>query len=703
MRLQRIAFHRAVRILSGILPAVIVAFVSVAAWNYWARTRDLPETPVLGGEALAPDVAVHTGAFTYRSYDGGKSKFSIHGSELVILRDNRNLASNVDVLVLSQKEGEPDRHIHGDKCTYSTSKEGEEKSKVRCDGNVSVELDSGTVAYTEELHYDSRTDLISSPGATRLERPGHMTGTAGEMQYFIESGLLRLSKQADILLTEGGSLHTGVAVFQQKENWVTVSQGIEMSSANGWLRGGSGRADLAPGTFRPTKATIENGASMESHSPHSLFTMKSDWLQSELSPEGKPEHVLARGGVVAENKSTGEDKSLSGTLSGPEVETRLNETGRPETIEARQHPKFESDSDHVTLTAENTIHIDYGPRSIKTLGASLFESETNSITGRDFLISNDEKKNERIFNTSSRATLKSADMTTIADKTTAHIDGATNKIVSLEQTGKVTLDDTKGKRKGKAGKLTIKDDQIILEQDNPEVTETEAQRVLKGQTITISQTDKSFVADIRVTMADTSSKTQPVIVRADHATGDETHIDYTGKVQLFPNSGQIDAGHLVAYPRENRFVAGGGVSSIGVGFSATSRDLVFTDKGDAGQTAHYTGDVVARQTDDKGAVLLLETSDLEVHLKSGQMEDLVATMGANITQGSERKGHGERVDYNATTGDILLTGTNSAEAEVHKGEDIVKGCTIQITKSGGESVTPCAGRSVKSSIQTKKN
>src|SRR6185436_8518743 len=116
-----------------------------------------------------------------------------------------------------------------------------------------------------------------------------------------------LSNRADIQLTEGGSLHTSVAVFQQKENWVTVSQGIELKSANGWLRGGSGRADLAPGTYRPTRATIEGGASMESRSPRSLLTMKSDWLQSELSAEGKPEHVLARGDVVAENKSTGDD------------------------------------------------------------------------------------------------------------------------------------------------------------------------------------------------------------------------------------------------------------------------------------------------------------------------------------------------------------------------------------------------------------
>jgi len=431
--------------------------------------------------------------------------------------------------------------------------------------------------------------------------------------------------------------------------------------------------------------------------------MKSDWLQADLTAEGKAEHVIARGGVVAENKSSGNNKSLGGTLSAPEVETWLNLAGRPEIIEARQQPKFESKSDKVTLTAENTIHIDYGPRSIKTLGTSSFISETNSITGRDFEILTDEKKNERIFSTLSRATLVSSDMKTDADKTKAHIDIATNKIVFLEQTGKVTLDE-KGKRSGKAGKLSIRGDKVILEQDSPQDSPEviEGQRVLKGQTITISQADKSFVADGKVTLADTSSKTQSVVVNADHAVGDETRITFSGKVRLLPpGNGQIDAGHLVYYPKENRFVADGGVSSKGERFSATSRELEFTDRGDAGQTAHYTGEVSATQWDKQGVSLVLNTNDLEVHLKSGQMESLEATKGANIVQGSERKGRGDRVDYNALTGDIVLTGTSAAQAEVRRGADVVTGCVIQIMKGKGEKATECPGEKVKSSITIK--
>jgi len=706
MRLQRIAFHRAVRILSGILPFVIVAFVSIAGWNYWARTRDLPASAANGGGALSPDVAIRTGPFIFDSEQGGKRKFLIRGSELVVTRDKRNRGRDVDVIVFSQKEGEPDRRIHGNECTFAQDKE--KRTEVQCDGNVSVELDPGTTAYTEQLIYDSKTDLILSPGATRLERPGHMMGTAGRMQYQTVMEVLTLSNTADIQLVDGGSLHTGLAVFQQKENLVTVSGGIELRSANGWLRGGSGRADLAPGTYRPTKVTIDGGASMESQSPRSVLTINSDWLQGDLSVEGKAEHVLTRGHVVATNKATGDDKALGGTLSSPEVEAWLNATGRPDIIEARQKPKFESDTDKVTLRAENTILIDYGPRSIKTHGVSSFESQANSIDGKDFVISTDEQKNERVFTTTSRATLTAPDMTTVADKTTAHIDATTNKIVSLEQSGKVTLTGANGLRRGKAGKLTVIGDEIVLEHDNPEIKE--GARVLQGQKLTLWQANKRFRAVGKVTMGDTSSKTQQIIVQADRAEGDDTNVDYRGNVHLFPGQGQIDTGHLTAFLKDNRFdsfTAEDGVSSRSDAFNADSSKLVFTDLGDGNQKARYTGNVRATQKDKQGVSLVLNTQDLDVHLKSGQLQKLVATKGADIRQGSGQRGHGESVEYTALTGEILLVGTSTAEAEIRQGNNVIRGCTILIRKNSQqkseETITPCAGRSVTSTGTVKKN
>ena len=95
--------------------------------------------------------------------------------------------------------------------------------------------------YTRLLHFDPEF----TPYYYTLGRP--LDDDTWLVIDLYASGEQPVSQQQlakTIQLPEGGSLHTGVAVFQQKENWVTLSLGLEMLSANGWLKGGSGRADL---------------------------------------------------------------------------------------------------------------------------------------------------------------------------------------------------------------------------------------------------------------------------------------------------------------------------------------------------------------------------------------------------------------------------------------------------------------------------
>ena len=59
--------------------------------------------------------------------------------------------------------------------------------------------------------------------------------------------------------------------------------------------------------------------------------------------------------------------------------------------------------------------------------------------------------------------------------------------------------------------------------------------------------------------------------------------------------------------------------------------------------------------------------------KDGDLDRLVANGDVALTQGL-RKGHGERLEYNVTTGETLLMGTNSSEAEVSDGTQFTRGC-----------------------------
>jgi len=72
----------------------------------------------------------------------------------------------------------------------------------------------------------------------------------------------------------------------------------------------------------------------------------------------------------------------------------------------------------------------------------------------------------------------------------------------------------------------------------------------------------------------------------------------------------------------------------------------------------------------------------------------------DLTQGS-RRGRGERLEYNVTTGDILLMETSASEAEVSEPDQYFKACTILIAADGSKKAMPCSDRGVTSSIKIK--
>jgi LPS export ABC transporter protein LptC len=702
MRLQRIAVYRATRILSWVLPVVIFVFVGIAAWSYWSRLRDA-QPSVSASDELPPDVAVVTKDVKYVVSVSGRDQFEVAAREMQVSKDNRSLLKGVEVLIYAQKAGDPDRRIHGDQCTHDKQTE-----QVNCHHNVSVELEPGTIARTEQLFYEPKSGLISSSVRTALDRTGEMTGHAGKMDYLVNTGLMRLTDGFVIDLTQGGGMQGGSGVFQYKENWATVTEGVELTSTNGHVHGGRGRAELAPGTYRAKKITVEEGAGAESPS----FVVDSEWLQADLSDTGNIEHVLGRGNVQAEHKpvrentaANGGDDPLSGKLHGPEVEAWL-EGGRLTLVEARQHPDFVGASG--TLRASEKIRIEpAGSKSgsLQTEGISNFTGDSMTIDGRNFLIS--VKDNEQIFNAALRATLKSAGLTTVADKTEAHLDTKTKMLTTMQQAGNVTFEEDESGRKGAAGKLTIRNagDLVDLEGDKPWFKD--AQGTLNARKITFDRSSESFTGDGSIRMTSDGSSGKPVIVEAGHVEGTESRVDYTRNVQMFPgDGGKVEADHLIAYPKENRFEAAGHVHSRTSELDVTSQTLDVKDSGENSQVAHYTGDVRAEKKD-KDGILELRGQDLKVHLKNGekggQLDTIVATGKVEMTQGIQN-GRGDRFEYNFATRESLLVGTNASEAEVHERgtEQFVRGCSILMKADGSKSAKPCTDRSVTSSIKVNK-
>jgi lipopolysaccharide export system protein LptA len=712
MKLRRLGLYRVTQVLSWILPAVILAFVFIAAWSYLARTRN--GQPAVRGdvETLPPGLEVSTNGVQYVASEGDRNIFLIKGRNMLSFRDNRTVLEDVEILIYSRRPDEPNRLIRGAECSHDR-----ETNHIVCNRNVSVELEPGTIAKTDQLSYDHTGGAISSPVHTSLNREGEMTGNSGRMEYFINTGLMRLTDDFEIHLNRGGGMSGGTGVFQSRENWTTVSQGVELTSGNGRIQGESGRAELLPGTYRPKKVTVEGGARAEATS----FDVNSDWLQSDLSDAGDIEHVIGRGNVRAERRAgssanAGSGSSLNGTLTGPEVEAWL-EGGNVKIVEARKRPHFESDSSG-TLDAADTIRIEpAGLRagSVRTQGISTFVREGLNVEGSNFTIDMKDDDNEQVFNTTARAKLKAAGLTTNANTTSARFDTKTMTLTSMVQTGAVTFEEEKGGRSGSSGRLTVREggDRIEMEEANPQFTD--AQGTLYASKITLDRKRGSFVGEGgqgKVRMTSTESG-KPVVIRARRVEGqldDESpRVDYTGAVEMYPpDRSKIEAMNLTLFPKDKRFEAEGTVRSISSsGQEVKARRLEFMDAGDA-SVAHYKGEVSVvgdfaapksgTQTSDKKVHLSLRSNDLEVHSRDGNLETIVATGSVDMVQGTQ-KGHGSSMEYDVATGATRLMGTNASPAEVFGGtERSMKGCMIQIAADGKRTATNCANEQVITSV-----
>ena len=115
-------------------------------------------------------------------------------------------------------------------------------------------------------------------------------------------------------------------------------------------------------------------------------------------------------------------------------------------------------------------------------------------------------------------------------------------------------------------------------------------------------------------------------------------------------------------------------------------------------SGYFDAPKTAGQKTQKSALLELKTRDLDVHSRNGDLDRILANGDVVLTQGL-RKGHGERLEYDVTTGETLLIGTSSSDAEVSEGKQLMKGCSIRIAADGGKTVNTCSDRSVTSSFK----
>ena len=130
MRLERVFIHQLLRLVRKFLPILVMALIAIPAWNYVTRRVQRSDS-FRAVRKLPTGVSVHTEGFTYSRTEGGRTQFTVHAKQSVVLTDNKYMLDDVDAVVFGETENEPTRNIKGKQCVFQ-----QETNDFECKGNV---------------------------------------------------------------------------------------------------------------------------------------------------------------------------------------------------------------------------------------------------------------------------------------------------------------------------------------------------------------------------------------------------------------------------------------------------------------------------------------------------------------------------------------------------------------------------------------
>jgi LPS export ABC transporter protein LptC/lipopolysaccharide transport protein LptA len=667
MRLERVLTHKVIRLLQVVLPILVIGLAAMPAWNYYAR-RVQKGASARVGLKLPSGVSVRTEGFTYAATEGGRTKFTVHAKQSLRFEDEKYTLQDVDVVVYGASEQEPMRNIRGKTCAFDQA-----TNDFTCDGDIEVRLDEKTTVRTEKLIYNDQAGIVTAPQSATLEQNG-TTGRADNFQYGMMTGLLKLNGNVRIRTADHVAIETGSAMFQQKENWTTMSGGVFLQSNHGWIRGSSGRAVLEAVSNKPRLINIEGMVTAESRPPNGgdLWKLRADWLEVTLSQAGTAEWLKTKGNVDIQ-KIAGQAYQR---LTGNEIDTSFKD-GQVDVIHARQNARMVMGADQ---TLESSQIWTNAAGSVRTTDNSVLKVGDSTIEGKDFSIENGDTV--VTFSTVRRAILKKeGEQESSSDQTRARFDSRTNNLLELLQTGNFRFRTPQYEGSAQTGRFDEGGTVVTLE-GSPVVTDSEKR--LEASEIRIDQKDNSFIATKNVSTL-MKNPNERILVKAARAEGGADSMLYTGNVQLWRGDTYIKAERIKAFGQGEKpnvhaeASLGGKVESRLQNIRATSDTL---DYDDSRGVVRYLGHVQAKKQD-----MILETPDLTANFRDNNVTEIIASGGVVVTR-IDQRGTGERAVYDAATDVVTLTGKNAQVRDRERG--LVQGPTL-VMKNKGETVSVTAG------------
>ena len=713
-------------LVAGALCATVIG-IAVAFWWSNRGEEKSPEAP----RTLPKGVDQQLSGYTFTRSDEGRQIFTIHAARTVAFREGgATVLEDVYVEVFG-KTGQRRDILRTRQCEYNAkSGDLFSAGKVEIELNAPPTGAEGAEArsvhlQTSKLSFQQRGSLVVSEEPVEF-RIGPVTGSAVGMAYATREDWLELKSDvsADVPLRAGKEpasplrLTAGRARYEKEKGEIQLGGPVEFSQEGRRVGADRGTVYLDREN-RIHRAVLEEGVRANESSPGGALKGAADRLQADFDPpSGDLRKIVAEGAVTVSSRRDvsasrleaqrvevdfdGEDlRAQRGTATG---NVRLSLDSRRDAGESNS-PAGSLPLGKRELTASE-VEFGFQPE-----GRSLSEARTVGA-GKLVLVPFDPKVGQRVVTAGQfhmvfglrnglerirgdsgteidffppRGTENGKPATSTSQRLEATFDPGTQELHALRQFDDFRFRD--GDRQGTAqeARYSSSDETLILT-GAPQLRDSNT-RILADRIALDMRTDTAEgIGNVRsVHFEDGAPRLEPTNVLANRvvAKRQAEFLRYEGNVRAWRGADVVESSSLDVYRRERRVSSGFGVRSSHLqpasrnsGAPASKSQIenrpvtIQADRLeylDQGRKASYRGNVrlLAENT-------TLESDRLDVYFRgeaggqNAEVDRAVAEGHVKVRQPA-RRATGDRAEYFAAEGKILLTGGPPTLRDEEKG------------------------------------
>lgn len=727
-RTTRLARRR--RLIASLVAGALCVTVIGIALAYWWSNRG-GEQPLEAPRTLPKDVNQQLSGYTFTRSDEGRQVFTVHAARTVAFQEGGATVLEDVFVEFFGKTGHRRDILRTRQCEYNAkSGDLFSAGKVEIELNAPPEgakgvADRSVHLETSKLSFQQKGSLVVSEEPVQF-RIGPVTGSAVGMAYAAKEGWLELRNDvsAEVRLRAGEEasaplrLTAGRARYEKEKGEIELGGPVEFSQEGRRVGADRGTVYLDREN-RIRRAVLEEGVRANESSQGGALKGAADRLQADFDPpSGELRQVVAEGAVTVSSSRDGS----SGRLEAQRVEVSFEgEQPRAQRGTASGNVHLSLDSRHDAGHAGSSAgDLPPGRRELTAAeleftfqpeGRSLAEAQTvgagklvivpfdpkvgqRVVTAGQFLMGFGPRNGlERIRGDSGteidffppRGTENGKPATSTSQRLEATFDPGTQELRLLRQFEDFRFRD--GDRQGTAqeARYSSSDETLILT-GAPQLRDSNT-RILAERIALDMRTDTAEgIGNVRSThFEDATSRLGPTNVLADRvvAKRKSEFLHYEGNVRVWRGADVVESSSLNVYRRERRVSSGSGVRTSHLqpasrvpGASRPESQVenrpvtIQADRLeylDQGRKASYRGNVRLRAEN-----TTLEADRVDVYFRdqagaqSAEVDRAVAEGGVKVRQPG-RRATGDRAEYFAAEGKILLTGGPPTLRDEQKG------------------------------------